>query len=260
MLKLPEIDPVAFSIFGMPVRWYGLAYSFGFLLAYLYILHLNKKLSLKLPSGLLEDLIPWSVILIITGARLFYVIFYNPSYYWANLAKVIRVDEAGMSFHGGLLGAYLALQILARKHKVSWKQIADVAACAAPIGIFLGRIANFINRELCGRPTKAPWGIVFNDLDLVARHPSQLYEAALEGIALFVILRYMAKDNVRMEGRITGFFLIFYACFRALCECFREPDQQIGLLLRYFTMGQFMSTAMLLIGFSLLRAANRRKS
>jgi len=245
-----NFDPVAFQIFSFEIRWYSLAYIFGIIFGWLYC----KKKLIKDEKllNLFDDLIAYLIIGIIIGGRLGYVIFYNFNYYLNNFSEILMVWNGGMSFHGGLIGVILATIIFSKKHKINSYIFLDLISLVAPIGLFFGRIANFINSELYGRETDILWSVKFIAIDNISRHPSQIYEAILEGLILFFLLNYFAKkDNFKNPGLISSMFLIFYSFFRFTLEFFREPDSQIGYLIYQLTLGQFISILFFFLGISL---------
>ena len=246
-----NFDPVAFQIFSLEIRWYSLAYIAGISLGWLYC----KKKLLRDPKILVifDDYITYLILGIILGGRLGYVLFYNLGYYLTNPIEIFMVWNGGMSFHGGVIGVIIASLFFSNKYKINQFIFLDLVALSAPIGIFFGRIANFINSELYGRATDVPWSVQFVLIDNIKRHPSQLYEAFLEGVLLFFILRYFfKKDYLKQPGQISGLFLVFYSLFRFFVEYFRSPDQQIGYLILNLTMGQLISAIFLIIGVLLL--------
>ena len=245
-----NFDPVAIQIFSIEIRWYSLAYIFGILIGWLYC----KKILIKDKniSKLFDDLISYLIIGIILGGRLGYVIFYNLEYFLSNPIEILMIWHGGMSFHGGLLGVLASTIIYAKKHNVNKFIFLDLIAGSAPIGIFLGRIANFLNSELYGRETDILWSVIFTRIDNITRHPSQIYEALLEGVILFFILFFFIKKNYLLKpGLISSLFLIFYSLFRFLVEFFRVPDEQIGFIYLNLTIGQIISLIFLSFGFYL---------
>ena len=246
-----NFDPVAIQIFSIEIRWYSLAYITGILAGWI----LSKKIiisDVKLKEKF-DDYLTYLIIGIIFGGRLGYVLFYNFSYYFKNPIDIFKIWEGGMSFHGGLIGVILMTIWFAKKNYQNPFQYLDIVSIVAPIGIFFGRIANFINSELYGTETSIPWAVQFVKVDSVFRHPSQLYEALFEGLILFLILFYFKKRNfLESPGFISGLFLIFYSIFRFAIEFFRVPDEQLGYLLFNFTMGQIISFLFLLIGCYLI--------
>jgi phosphatidylglycerol:prolipoprotein diacylglycerol transferase len=245
-----NFDPVAIQIFSIEIRWYSLAYIFGILIGWLYC----KKILIKDKniSKLFDDLISYLIIGIILGGRLGYVIFYNLEYFLSNPIEILMIWHGGMSFHGGLLGVLASTIIYAKKHNVNKFIFLDLIAGSAPIGIFLGRIANFVNSELYGRETNILWSVIFTKIDNITRHPSQVYEALLEGVILFFILFFFIKKNYLLKpGLISSLFLIFYSLFRFLVEFFRVPDEQVGFIYLNLTIGQIISLIFLSFGFYL---------
>ena len=245
-----NFNPVAIQIFSIEIRWYSLAYIFGILIGWLYC----KKILIKDKniSKLFDDLISYLIIGIILGGRLGYVIFYNLEYFLSNPIEILMIWHGGMSFHGGLLGVLASTIIYAKKHNVNKFIFLDLIAGSAPIGIFLGRIANFVNSELYGRETNILWSVIFTKIDNITRHPSQIYEALLEGLILFFILFFFIKKNYLLKpGLISSLFLIFYSLFRFLVEFFRVPDEQVGFIYLNLTIGQIISLIFLSFGFYL---------
>ena len=242
-----NFDPVAFQIFSLEIRWYSLAYIVGIVLGWIYCK--RKLIKDQLIIDLFDDFISYLIIGIILGGRLGYVLFYNFEYYLENPMEILMIWNGGMSFHGGLLGIVVASKIFSKKYKLDQFIFLDLVALSAPIGIFFGRVANFINSELYGTETDLPWSVKFILIDNIKRHPSQLYEAFFEGIVLFFILRYFFKKQyLNRPGQISGLFLIFYSLFRFLVEFFRLPDQQMGYLILNLSMGQLISIVFLIIG------------
>ena len=245
-----NFDPVAFHIFSLDIRWYSLAYIFGISLGWLYC---KKKLVRNQNIlDIFDDYIAYLIIGIILGGRIGYALFYNLEYYSENPTEILMVWNGGMSFHGGLIGVIVASKLFSHKHKKNQFIFLDLVALSAPIGIFFGRVANFINSELYGRATDMPWSVNFALIDNINRHPSQLYEAFLEGIILFFILNFFFnKDYLKKPGQISALFLVFYSLFRFFAEYFRSPDSQIGYLFLNLTMGQLISSVFLIIGIFL---------
>ena len=242
-----NFDPVAFQIFSLEIRWYSLAYIMGILLGWLYCK--KKIINDKALLDLFDDFITYLIIGIIFGGRLGYVLFYNLSYYLKNPIEIFFLWNGGMSFHGGLIGVVLATLLFSKKNKIKPFVFLDIVSLAAPIGIFFGRVANFINSELYGRPTELPWSVKFITIDNINRHPSQLYEAFFEGIILFMILSHFTKVGyLRKPGLISSMFLIFYSFFRFIIEFFRNPDPQIGYIALNLTLGQLISIIFLILG------------
>lgn len=255
-IYLPELSPVAFAIgpqgFNLEIRWYSLAYIFGILFTLFYLKRSNKKENFMSQKAY-EDWLTWAILSIILGGRLGYVFFYNAAYFLQHPLEIFAIWQGGMSFHGGLLGAILGMYLFAKYHKINFLHLTDTLSIAAPIGLFCGRIANFINMELYGRTTNSSYGIIFPTGGPFPRHPSQLYEAFLEGIILFIILICLKKFTKisEVKGKLSGVFLIFYGSFRMFAEIFREPDEQIGFLFNYLTLGQILSLPLVLFGIYL---------
>jgi phosphatidylglycerol:prolipoprotein diacylglycerol transferase len=260
----PSLDPVAFHLGPLAVRWYGLAYMVGFLAGWLILTRLDERWGLGLgPDGRAATVLA-AVIGLIAGARLGYVLFYGAGVYWREPVRILQLWDGGMSFHGGLVGILLAGSWVSHRYHVPFLRLSDAGAVAAPIGLFLGRVANFINDELWGRVTTVPWGVVFPNAAVAGtenlpRHPSQLYEAGLEGVVLFVVMLLLVRRE-RPAGEITGWMLTLYAVFRIFVEFFREPDIQIGFLPGGITMGQVLTVPVLLGGVWLLWHSRRARA
>ncbi len=252
-IPFPEIDPVAVSLGPLEIRWYALAYLAGFLICWRYALALAKKDAARPGPAEVDDFLPWAVLGVILGGRIGYVLFYQFSYYMSDPMEIFKVWHGGMSFHGGMLGLLCAMAVYCVILKIPLLRLTDIVCTVAPVGLFFGRIANFINAELFGRPTDLPWGIVFPTYPDAPRHPSQLYEAALEGILLFGILFALSRISFlrNAPGFLTGAFLVGYGLFRSAVEFFREPDFQIGLIGGIVSMGQILSLPMILGGAAL---------
>lgn len=266
LIPYPQINPVLVSIGPLPIRWYALAYIAGLVFGWAYVRYLvgNAALWNGVPRptpASIDDLIVYLAFGIILGGRLGYVLFYNPAFYLAHPGEIVAVWKGGMSFHGGLIGAALGIFLFARQVKVPVLSVMDVSAAGVPIGLFLGRLANFIKPELWGRPTDAPWAMIFPGSDGVPRHPSQLYEAGLEGLLLFIVLYVAIRLGVlRRPGLATGIFAIGYGVARITCEFFREPDPQLGYLFGGATMGMVLSVPLIAagIGFVVFAVSRRR--
>ena len=253
-----NFDPVALQILSLEIRWYSLAYIFGILLGWAYCK--KKLINDQHILSLFDDFVTYLIFGIILGGRLGYVVFYNFEYYLQNPIEILMVWNGGMSFHGGLIGVILVSQLFSSKHKVNYFVFLDLVSLTAPIGIFFGRIANFINSELIGRATDLPWSVQFVLIDDIKRHPSQLYEAFFEGVILFFLLLYFFKKNyLKDPGKISALFLIFYSLFRFLAEFFRSPDPQIGYLILNLTLGQLISVIFLLAGTLLFYLKDNEK-
>ena len=247
MLNAPQIDPVLFHLGPLAVRWYGLMYLLGFVAAFFIISRLAPRRQLPLDSDAVSDLLFYIVLGVILGGRCGYVLFYNFAYFLGHPLQIFAVWQGGMSFHGGLTGVVVATLIFCRRHAIAILPLADILAIAATIGLGLGRVGNFINGELWGRVTTVPWGVVFPAAGPQPRHPSQLYEAMIEGPIIFFLLYWVFARKVR-DGVVFFLFLIFYGVGRFIIEFFREPDQQIGFLWGGATMGQILCLTMILLG------------
>ena len=262
LLEYPNIDPVLFQIGPFALRWYSIAYILGIVLGSIYADWLNKKDPVEKELKIFDDFIVWAVVGIIIGGRLGYVLFYNFSLYLQNPIDIIKVWQGGMSFHGGFLGVTIAAIIYAKKKKVNLLILFDLLACAAPIGLFFGRISNFINGELYGRVTSSKLGVVFPNSDGLPRHPSQLYEALLEGLVLFIVLLLLANfSNLKkIPGVLAGIFVSGYGISRFVVEYFREPDAQIGLIFGEISLGQILSLPMVLVGIAFIIFSFKRNN
>ena len=267
-ITFPVFDPVAFSIGWFVIRWYALAYIGGIVLGWIYARSLVKKEQLwggPVPITLvqLDDFILWVTIGIIVGGRTGYVLFYNPVFFIQHPAEIFQLWNGGMSFHGGFLGCVAAVMLFARKNDISILSLGDITTAVGPIGLFLGRLANFINSELWGRTadSSVPWAMVFPNGGPLPRHPSQLYEAGLEGILLFAILAVMVRMGaLKRPGLILGSFIAIYGLARITAEFFREPDPQLGFLWGGLTMGMLLSVPMIIVGAILIMMAWRREA
>ena len=252
-----NFESVAFSIFSLEIRWYSLAYIFGIIFGWVYC----KKILIK-DNNLLtkfDDYITYLIVGVILGGRLGYVVFYNFAYYINNPVEILMLWNGGMSFHGGLIGIIISNNLFVKKNNLDNFIFLDLVAMAAPIGIFLGRLANFINSELYGRQTDIFWSVKFLQVDNLNRHPSQIYEAIFEGIILFVLLNFLFKKYLSNSGVLSSLFLIFYSFFRFFIEFTREPDSQLGYLFFGLTMGQMISLVFFVIGMFLFYSKNETK-
>ncbi len=259
--QFPLIDPIAVQVGPLAIRWYALAYIVGIVLGWRYCLRLAKRDTTR-PSPLdFDDFVVWAVFGIILGGRIGYVVFYNTAYYLQNPLNALKVWEGGMSFHGGLMGVLVAIVVFSWRRGLSPLALSDLVAAAAPIGLFFGRIANFVNGELIGRVADVPWAVVFPHGGELPRHPSQLYEAFLEGLLLFTVLAIFAhRPGMRARlGFLTGVFLAGYGLARTFVEFFREPDAQLGFIFGQITMGQILSAPMVLLGLYLMVRARPQK-
>jgi phosphatidylglycerol:prolipoprotein diacylglycerol transferase len=251
MIQFPDINPVIVSVGPLAVTWYSLSYVTGIIFGWYYFRVLSRKYNLGITTKHLEDFVTYAVLGIIIGGRLGYVILYEPLKYLAHPIDILKTYEGGMSFHGGVVGIVIATMLFCRKNKVHLSIITDLIATVAGVGIFLGRVANFINAELYGRITTVPWAVVFPGSDMSARHPSQLYEALFEGLLLSCIMLF-GQDMLKTRGLASGVFLIFYSTSRIVLEFFREPDMQIGFLFDSVTMGQVLSLPLFILGCSIV--------
>ncbi len=252
-----NFDPIAIEIFSFEIRWYSLAYIIGILLGWYLAknIFINNNIKDKF-----DDYLTYVIIGLILGGRLGYVLIYNFYYYLDNILDIFKIWQGGMSFHGGVIGMIIASFMFSKKNDDDAFEYLDIIAIVAPIGIFFGRIANFINSELYGIETSIPWAVQFIQIDNLYRHPSQIYEAILEGIILFLILiHFWAKDYLKTPGKLSAMFLIFYSIFRFVIEYFRSPDEQLGYLVLNLTMGQLLSFLFLIIGFLLYYFKNDTK-
>jgi phosphatidylglycerol:prolipoprotein diacylglycerol transferase len=262
-MYIHNLNPVLINFGFFEVRWYSLAYILGILIGWWFAKKIidfkiqNKVV--KFDVKIFDDLINYIIISIIIGGRLGYVIFYNLSYYLSNPLDILKIWQGGMSFHGGLIGIMLGTYLFSKKLRVNSIFFLDIISCVAPIGIFFGRIANFINSELYGKPTSLFWSVIFPEVDNIPRHPSQLYEATLEGILLFVILISLIYKKSLKIGIVSALFMILYGLFRIISEQFREPDVQVGYLFNLFSMGTILSFFMILIGLFILREAKNNE-
>jgi len=258
-IPFPAIDPVAVAIGPFVVRWYALAYIVGLLLGWRYCLVLADRPPRLVERRDIDDFLVWATLGVVLGGRIGYVLFYQPGYYLQHPIEALYLWHGGMSFHGGALGVTLAILLFTRARRLPVLAFSDVIAEAIPIGLFFGRIANFINGELFGRETDIPWAMVFPNGGPVPRHPSQLYEAVCEGLLLFLVLLLAEHRGARRRpGIVTGLFLIGYAVARMSGELFRQPDAQLGFLVFGTTMGQLLSIPVLIAGFILIWWARRQ--
>ena len=255
VVPFPVIDPVAVELGPLAIRWYALAYLVGLIVGW----RLARRLAVAPPRLMrperVDDLLAWMVLGVVAGGRLGYVLFYKPGYYLANPDEILFLWQGGMSFHGGLAGVALAVFLFARRHKLPFLRVGDVVAAVCPLGLFLGRLANFVNGELYGRTSNVSWAMVFpSDPAQVPRHPSQLYEAALEGLLLgLVMLALASRERVRAKpGLLVGVFFLGYGLARSFAELFREPDPHLGFILGSVTMGQLLCLPLVVAGLFLL--------
>jgi len=262
-MQFPNIDPIALQLGPVIIRWYALAYVAGIVLGFYYVNWLDRLQAARHNAATYfsekarDDLILYAVLGIVLGGRIGYILFYNLPYYFDHPTDVLKVWQGGMSFHGGLLGIFVAYYLYAKRYGLQWLRLMDFFACAAPMGLFLGRVANFINGELYGRATTSPLGMVFPNSDGLPRHPSQLYEAGLEGAVLFIVLWLVATRTRAFDkvGVLGGVFMAGYGISRFIIEFFRQPDAQLGFVLGPLSMGQLLCVPMVLIGIWLVLTA-----
>ena len=255
-----NFDPVLVDLGLFQIRWYSLAYIIGIILGWIYAIRIikftenNDYSFYPVKKTDFDDLIVYLILGIILGGRLGYVIFYNFDYYTQNFSEIFMIWRGGMSFHGGLLGVIVSAFIFSKNKKISFFKLTDILSCVTPIGIFLGRIANFINGELFGKISTLPWAVIFPNGGNVPRHPSQIYEALLEGVLLFIIINFLAvkKGLLYKTGYISSYFLISYSILRIFSESFREPDQHLGYLFNYLSMGTLLSILTMITGFIII--------
>ena len=250
----PSIDPVLLSLGFIDIRWYSLAYITAFIFGSILIKKLNRNSLYTVNEKQIDSFFIWAVIGVIIGGRLGYVIFYQTKFFFINPFYLFEIWNGGMSFHGGLIGMIFAIYFFSRKNKINFFYLADLVSISAPIGLFFGRIANFINSELYGKVTDFPLAVIYPIVDNQPRHPSQLYESFFEGIILFLILLLYFKKNPKNYkiGNVSALFLIFYSTFRFLIEYLREPDLHLGLFFNYFSMGQLLCIPLFILGIVIM--------
>ena len=251
-MYIHNLDPIAFKIFNFSIYWYSLSYLFGFIFSFFYAKFLIQKGYVKLNFSYFEDFLSWAVVSVIIGGRLGYIFFYNLNFYLENPLFILKIWEGGMSFHGGLLGLIFSIFLYSKLKKIDFIELSNLVSACAPFGLFLGRIANFVNKELVGKPTDSNWGVLFIEND-VLRHPSQLYESLFEGLVLFFLILYVFFKNYHKFVNIFAVFFIFYGLSRFALEFYREPDEHIGYIFQNFSMGQLLSFPMIIIGIVFLR-------
>ena len=250
----PSIDPIIISLGFLDIRWYSLAYIFAFIFGSILIKNLNKQSYNLLSNTQIDNFFIWAVIGVIIGGRSGYVFFYQPKLFFLDPLYLFEIWKGGMSFHGGLIGMILSIYLFGKKNNVNFFYLSDLVSIVTPIGLFLGRVSNFINTELYGRITDFPFAFIYPLIDNNPRHPSQLYEAFFEGVVLFIILYLIFIKNSKKytAGIISAYFLILYSIFRFLIEFLREPDSHLGLFLNYFSMGQILCIPILFAGILIL--------
>ena len=263
-MYIHNLNPIFLDFGFIEIRWYSLAYIIGIVLGWWLgkkiIINILKKINLKFQYNDFDDLVTYIIISIILGGRLGYVFFYNIEYYISNPINIVKVWEGGMSFHGALIGVIIGTYLFSRKRNVPVFFLLDVVACVSPIGIFFGRIANFINAELIGKVSTAPWSVIFPATDMLSRHPSQLYQAFLEGILLFFILNIIILKKNYKVGTCSYLFLILYGTFRIFSEQFREPDVQLGYVFNTLSMGSLLSFLMIIVGLIILKILKKNEA
>ena len=251
-MYIHNLNPIIFDFGILSLRWYSLSYLIGIIFGWWYgkkiLLIINKQYTNSFKFNLFDDYITYVIISIIVGGRLGYILFYNLNYFLLNPIEIFFIWSGGMSFHGGLLGIIIATIIFSKKRGFDKLILLDVVSCVAPVGIFFGRLANFINGELYGKPTDLPWAVTFPLVDSQGRHPSQIYEALLEGFLLFLVLNFIIRKIPYKKGECSALFLIFYSIFRIFSEFYREPDLQIGYLFNFISMGSLLSFFMFGLG------------
>lgn len=265
-MYIHNLDPIIINFGFLEIRWYSLAYIFGIFLGFYYAKYLIKKFWYKenINVQVLDNFLIYLILGIILGGRLGYILFYNFNYYYQNPLEILFLWRGGMSFHGGVIGVLIASLIFAKKNNVKILVLTDIVVCATPIGIFLGRIANFINGELYGKKTFSDYGVIFPKIDMEPRHPSQLYEAILEGLILFFLINIILKFKKKLfNGELSCYFLIFYSIFRIISELFREPDKHIGYIIFNISLGTIISFSFLIFGiiaFKIIKNESFRKT
>ena len=253
MIYTHDLSPIAIQLFNVKIYWYSLAYFFGFLLSIPYAKYLLKKTKNLGNYFLIDDFLTYSVLGVILGGRIGYVMFYNLDFYLINPLEIFKIWNGGMSFHGGMIGMIFSMYSFSKKKQISFLDFSNIISACAPIGLFFGRIANFINGELYGRPTNSEWGVIFDRGEMVLRHPSQIYEAMFEGLILFFLLNVFFLNKKLNTYNTSAIFLIFYGFSRFFIEFFREPDINLGYIAFDLSMGQILSIPMILLGFLILK-------
>ena len=251
-MYIHELNPIAFSLFNFKIYWYSLSYLFGFIFSYFYVKLILSKDFIKISFKMFEDFLGWAVIGVVIGGRIGYVIFYNLNFYLNNPIEILKIWQGGMSFHGGLIGVILSIFFFSKLKQINFLNLLNLVSSCAPIGLFLGRLANFVNKELIGRPTNSDWGVLFFEND-VLRHPSQIYEAIFEGLVIFIVILYIIKKKYYTSINVSSLFLIMYGFFRFTIEFYREPDSHLGFILMNISMGQLLCLPMVLLGLLFIK-------
>ncbi len=251
-MYIHDLNPIAFQLFNFNIYWYSLSYLFGFIFSYFYAKYLITNHYIKINFKIFEDYLSWAVIAVIIGGRLGYVVFYNFEYYSEDPLKILKIWQGGMSFHGGLFGVILSIYLYSKFKKINFLDLSNLVAACAPLGILLGRLANFINGELIGRPTNSNWGILFNEND-VLRHPSQIYEAISEGLIILIVIFFIFKKKYHNSINVSALFLIMYGSLRFILEFLREPDNHMGFIYMNLSMGQILCLPMIFLGLNFIR-------
>ncbi len=251
-MYIHNFNPVAFEILNFKVYWYSLSYLFGFIFSFYYAKFLINRGFVEVKFKEFEDYLAWAVLAVILGGRLGYVIFYNLNLYINNPLDIFKVWQGGMSFHGGMCGLVISIFFYTKVKKIKFLELSNLVSACAPFGIFLGRLANFVNGELVGKPTYSNWGVDFNN-EGVFRHPSQIYEAFFEGLVIFIVILIVLKRNHKKSINIFAIFFILYGFFRFFLEYLREPDSQLGLVFLNLSMGQLLSIPMIIIGIIFIK-------
>ncbi len=259
MIYEHNLNPIVIEIFSLKIYWYSLAYIFGFLFCLHYSKFLIRKKILKVNHEILENFITWSILAVLLGGRIGYVIFYNIEFYLEFPSEIIKVWKGGMSFHGGLIGIIILMILFSKVKKIDFKVIANLVCYTCPFGIFLGRIANFINAELIGKPTNGSWGVVYKN-ETFPRHPSQIYEAIFEGLLIFLILYFFSRSKLINKFNVYAIFLVLYGLFRFNLEFFREPDSHLGYIIYGLSMGQILSIPMFVFGIIFLTYGKKKQN
>ncbi len=254
-MYIHELNPIAFSLFNLKIYWYSLSYLFGFIFSYFYVKFVLDKGFVNISLKIFEDFLGWAVIGVVIGGRIGYVIFYNLNFYLENPVEILKIWQGGMSFHGGLIGVIASIFFFSKLKKINFLNLLNLVSSCAPIGLFLGRLANFVNRELVGRPTNSDWGVLFFEND-VLRHPSQIYEAIFEGLIIFIVILYIIKKKYYTTINVSSLFLMMYGFFRFTIEFYREPDSHLGFVFMNISMGQLLCLPMILLGLMFIKKKN----